>query len=180
MKKKLVVLTLCGMMATSALAGCMTMQTFAAETGDEPMVISYLEGQDDQIPNPWQDSKTLKEVADATGFSIKRPKKITGYKRSAIQAVDQEILQVYYEKGEEEILIRKAVISQGKDISGDCNKYDVTKKVAVKGKKGKVTVKGSDKKKYVAIWNDGTYSYSVSTSNGMSKNALLKIVKQVQ
>ena len=58
MKKKLVVLTLCGMMATSALAGCMTMQTFAAETGDEPMVISYLEGQDDQIPNPWQDYKT--------------------------------------------------------------------------------------------------------------------------
>ena len=56
----------------------------------------------------------------------------------------------------------------------------MTKKVAVKGKKGKVTVKGSDKKKYVAIWNDGTYSYSVSTSNGMSKNALLKIVKQVQ
>ena len=97
-----------------------------------------------------------------------------------IQAVDQEILQVYYEKGEEEILIRKAVISQGKDISGDCNKYDVTKKVAVKGKKGKVTVKGSGKKKYVAIWNDGTYSYSVSTSNGMSQNALLKIVKQVQ
>lgn len=30
------------------------------------------------------------------------------------------------------------------------------------------------------VWNDGTYSYSVSTSNGMSKNALLKIVKQVQ
>ena len=30
------------------------------------------------------------------------------------------------------------------------------------------------------VWNDGTYSYSVSTSNGMSQNALLKIVKQVQ
>lgn len=64
MKKKLVVFTLCGMMATSALAGGMTMQTFAAETGDEPMVISYLEGQDDQIPNPWQDYKTLKDAED--------------------------------------------------------------------------------------------------------------------
>lgn len=64
MKKKLVVLTLCGMMATSALAGGMTMQTFAAETGDEPMVISYLEGQDDQIPNPWKDYKTLKDAED--------------------------------------------------------------------------------------------------------------------
>lgn len=30
------------------------------------------------------------------------------------------------------------------------------------------------------VWNDGTYSYSVSTSNGMSQKALLKIVKQVQ
>ena len=121
------------------------MQTFAADTGDEPMVISYLEGQDDQIPNPWKDYKTLKDAEDATGFSIKLPKKITGYKKSVIQAVDQEILQVYYEKGEEEVLIRKAVISQGKDIR-----------------------------------NDGTYSYSVSTSNGMSQKALLKIVKQVQ
>lgn len=64
MKKKLVVFTLCGMMATSALAGGMTMQTFAAETGDEPMVISYLEGQDDQIPNPWKDYKTLKDAED--------------------------------------------------------------------------------------------------------------------
>lgn len=64
MKKKLVVFTLCGMMATSALAGGMTMQTFATETGDEPMVISYLEGQDDQIPNPWKDYKTLKDAED--------------------------------------------------------------------------------------------------------------------
>ena len=64
MKKKLVVFTLCGMMATSALAGGMTMQTFAADTGDEPMVISYLEGQDDQIPNPWKDYKTLKDAED--------------------------------------------------------------------------------------------------------------------
>ena len=97
-----------------------------------------------------------------------------------IQAVDGSVLQVFYKNGDKEILIRKALVSQGKDISGDYNAYDVTKKVSVKGKKGKVTIKGTEKKKNLAVWSDGTYSYSLYTSAGMSQKALIRLVKQVQ
>ena len=97
-----------------------------------------------------------------------------------IQAVDGLVLQVFYKSGDKEILIRKALISQGKDISGDYNVYDVTKKVSVKGKKRKVTIKGTEKKKNLAVWSDGNYSYSLYTSAGMSQKALIRLVKQVQ
>ena len=177
MKKKLVILTLCGMMVTSALAGGMATQTFAAETDGTPMVIATLDDQN-QIPNPWKDYESLKDAQDAAGFSVKLPKKITGYKKVAIQAVDKAILQVFYEKDDAEILIRKAVVSEGKDISGDYNDYAKVSKVKVKG--NTVTVKGSAKKKNLALWTDGTYSYSVYASKGMSQKALLKLVKQVR
>ena len=101
-------------------------------------------------------------------------------KCSGIQAVDGLVLQVFYKSGDKEILIRKALVSQGKDISGDYNVYDVTKKVSVKGKKRKVTIKGTEKKKNLAVWSDGTYSYSLYTSAGMSQKALIRLVKQVQ
>lgn len=177
MKKKLVILTLCGMVVTSALAGGMATQTFAAETDGTPMVIATLDNQN-QIPSPWKDYESLRDAQDAVGFKVKLPKKISGYKKSVIQAIDKEMLQVFYEKGDAEILIRKAPEAQGKDISGDNNEYAKVSKVKKNGKT--ITIKGTAKKKNLAIWSDGDYSYSVSSSKGLSQKALLKIVKQVQ
>lgn len=177
MKKKLVILTLCGMVVTSALAGGMATQTFAAETDGTPMVIATLDNQN-QIPNPWKDYESIRDAQDAVGFSVKLPKKISGYKKAAIQAVDKAILQVFYEKDGAEILIRKAVASEGKDISGDHSDYAKVSKVKEKG--NTITIKGTAKKKMLAVWTDGTYSYSVYASKGMSQKALLKFVKQVR
>lgn len=157
MKKKLVVCILCGMMAMSALT-CGIGSVFAAESPETP-VISAQEGE--QIPNPWKEYTSVKDAENAVGFSVKLPKKISGYTKDMIQAVDGLVLQVFYKSGDKEILIRKALVSQGKDISGDYNVYDVTKKVSVKGKKRKVTIKGTEKKKNLAVWSDGTYSYSL-------------------
>ena len=167
MKKKLVVCILCGMMAMSALT-CGIGSVFAAESPETP-VISAQEGE--QIPNPWKEYTSVKDAENAVGFSVKLPKKISGYTKDMIQAVDGLVLQVFYKSGDKEILIRKALVSQGKDISGDYNVYDVTKKVSVKGK---------EKKKNLAVWSDGTYSYSLYTSAGMSQKALIRLVKQVQ
>lgn len=150
---------------------------FAAESPETP-VISAQEGE--QIPNPWKEYTSVKDAENAVGFSVKLPKKISGYTKDMIQAVDGLVLQVFYKNGDKEVLIRKALVSQGKDISGDYNVYDVTKKVSVKGKKGKVTIKGTEKKKNLAVWSDGTYSYSLYTSAGMSQKALIRLVKQVQ
>lgn len=178
MKKKLVVCTLCGMIAMSAITCGMGDKAFAAEQGETSVIATLNEGE--QIPNPWKDYTSVKEAEDAAGFSVKLPKKINGYTKDAIQAIDGSILQVIYKNGDKEILIRKALVSQGKDISGDYNAYDVTKKVTVKGKQGKVTIKGTDKKKKLAVWSNKTYSYSLYTSAGMSQKALIKLIKQVQ
>ncbi len=178
MKKKLVVCTLCGMMAMSAITCGMGCNVFAADNGEAPVIATQKEGE--QIPNPWKEYTSVKDAENAVGFSVKLPKKISGYTKDMIQAIDGSFLQVFYKNGNKEILIRKALVSQGKDISGDYNVYDVTKKVTVKGKKGKVTIKGTEKKKNLAVWSDGTYSYSLYTSAGMSQKALIRLVKQVQ
>ena len=153
MKKKLVVCILCGMMAMSALT-CGIGSVFAAESPETP-VISAQEGE--QIPNPLKEYTSVKDAENAVGFSVKLPKKISGYTKDMIQAVDGLVLQVFYKNGDKEVLIRKALVSQGKDM-----------------------IKGTEKKKNLAVWSDGTYSYSLYTSAGMSQKALIRLVKQVQ
>ena len=95
MKKKLVVCILCGMMAMSALT-CGIGSVFAAESPETP-VISAQEGE--QIPNPWKEYTSVKDAENAVGFSVKLPKKISGYTKDMIQAVDGLVLQVFYKSG---------------------------------------------------------------------------------
>ena len=80
MKKKLVVCILCGMMAMSALT-CGIGSVFAAESPETP-VISAQEGE--QIPNPWKEYTSVKDAENAVGFSVKLPKKISGYTKDMI------------------------------------------------------------------------------------------------
>ena len=105
MKKKLVVCILCGMMAMSALT-CGIGSVFAAESPETP-VISAQEGE--QIPNPWKEYTSVKDAENAVGFSVKLPKKISGYTKDMIQAVDGLVLQVFLQNaGIRRFLIRKA------------------------------------------------------------------------
>ena len=172
MKKKLVVCILCGMMAMSALT-CGIGSVFAAESPETP-VISAQEGE--QIPNPWKEYTSVKDAENAVGFSVKLPKKIRGYTKDMIQAVDGLVLQVFYKSGDKEILIRKALVSQGKDISGDYNVYTDVYQVKAFGEE--VTLKGNDGRVDLALWTLGEYSYSVSVQ-GLTEDEMINLVKKV-
>lgn len=121
--------------------------------------------------------------------SILFKSKISGYKKAVIQAVKEELLQVFYTKGEEEILIRKGSGSDdisgiyeefdsegNEDNSGDYNEYTQTNKIQIGS--SVINIKGNDGKYDLAIWNDGTYSYSINLSTALDEKQFIKLLKK--
>ena len=131
-----------------------------------------------QIPNPFVDCESLEEAAKLAGFEITLAAEPDGYPERLIQAVQNDMIQVFFTDGdlaEEEtasVLFRKAVGSE--DISGDYNEYASVTEQDVNGRT--VTLKGDGKLTYLAIWTDGEFSYSVSVSNGADTDAVLALV----
>lgn len=174
MKKRIVMLTLTGAAMAFALTGC-----GAKETPTESTTSATEEGDTDttQMPNPWTDCETLEEAETNAGFSMQAPNTIGEYSATIIQNLDQEIIQVYYEKDGSDtvILIRKGTGSD--DISGDYNEYTEIKDVQLGDVQA--TEKGNDGTVRLATWTADEYSYSVSVP-GMTEKEIATIIEQVK
>lgn len=129
-----------------------------------------------EIPSPFQDYETLAAAAQAAGFSLSVPETVSGFQRGGIQVLNNEMIQVFFGSGEDEILIRKAAGSE--DISGDYNVYAETGTLTAG--QLEITVKGNDGLVHVATWTDGGYSYAVDASAGLSEDALSALIAAVR
>ena len=129
-----------------------------------------------QIPNPWVDCKTIEEAQTLAGFDFQLPETPDGYTIDNISVIKDEIIQVIYTKGEQELCIRKGVGTE--DISGDYNVYDttVTKELIANN----ATLKGNDGKFRLAIWNDGEYAYAVSSSEALSEEEMSQLAGNIE
>lgn len=130
------------------------------------------------MPNPFTDHDTLEEAEKQAGFSIQVPEKIGGGSASVFRNFSQELLEVIYYQGDQEIArVRKGTGLE--DISGDYRNYSEVKIEALEGRE--VTFKGDDGKVLLAIWNDGTYAYSMSVEGaGISQEEMATLVKGIQ
>lgn len=180
MKKRIVMLTLTGATMVFTLTGCRAKENTTEPTTsvtEKTAVETDTETETTQIPNPWTDCGTLEEAEEKAGFSLEVPETIGEYSKTLIQNMDQEIIQVFYEKdgSDDGILIRKGTGSD--DISGDYNEYTETKETQI----GDVQVaeKGNDGTISLAIWMTDECSYSVSVP-GMSEDEIAVIVEQVK
>lgn len=127
------------------------------------------DGENIQIPDPWQECTSLEEAGKLAGFSFTAPESVDGYTERYIAAIENEIAQVIFSNGDDsELYFRKGV--GGDDISGDYNTYDVTEEQTIDGHT--VLCKGNDGLIYTATWTDGTYSYAVMCNAGMSAEQL--------
>lgn len=135
-----------------------------------------------QIANPFIDCESLDAAEKIAGFAITVPETVEGYPNRMIQAVEKDMIQVFYttgdpgEEGTETVLLRKAVGSA--DVSGDYNEYASVISQELRGRS--VTLKGDGKLIFLAIWTEGDYSYSVSVSNGMTSAAILDLVNALK
>ena len=159
MKKILILFLFTGMIS---LAGCQYLQT------------SKPKEENAQIANPFHDCKNMEDAEALAGFDMKTPDNVPEYKKAVIQAIKGELLQVYYAKGEEELLIRKGNGSD--DISGIYEEFDSEEQVSSNGKK--IALKSNGTKTYLATWTKENYAYSIWCSEGMDKKEILNLVRQ--
>ena len=134
------------------------------------------DGENIQIPNPWQECSSLEEAGKLAGFSFTAPESVDGYTERYIAAIENEIAQVIFSNGDDsELYFRKGV--GGDDISGDYNTYDVTEEQTIDGHT--VLCKGNNGLIYTATWTDGEYSYAVMCDAGMSVEQLTAWVQSL-
>lgn len=141
-------------------------------------------GKNAQIPDPWTKCSDMEEAEKNAGFSFDVPDTVEGYKIGQIQNMDQEMIEVIYEKTDDAnnsddlddvIYIRKG--SGTDDISGDYNSYSESKQVTIDFYN--VTMKGANGTVSLATWTDGEFSYAVSTPE-MSEEFVTAIIQQMK
>ena len=128
-------------------------------------------GDNTQIPNPWQEYKTVSEAAKAAGISFSAPEKLEGYKVSYVQVMDG-IVELRYSNGSNDIRVRKGKGTD--DISGDYNVYKNVSEKKIGG--NTVTLKGNGDGVSSATWTDGTYSCSIFSENELTNKLVESIV----
>lgn len=173
MMKKIIVFVLCTIIALSAVA-CGSKVTEKEKDPSVPKENSA------QIPNPFVDCETLEKAKQLAGFEISLPEKMPkGFTQNEICVIENNMIEVNYKNGDDEIYIRKA--KGNEDISGDYNEYNEKNTITVGDLN--VTMRGNDDMIHVVIWNDGDYTYAIGTNNdgnGIDKNFVNGMIKNIK
>lgn len=127
-----------------------------------------------QIPNPWQEYKSVSEAAKAAGISFAAPAKLGKHKLSYIQATDG-IVELSYTKAGNEICIRKGAGTE--DISGDFETYKNVTEKTING--SAVTLKDNGEGVISATWTDGNNSYSLHSEIGLTTKFVESIISGI-
>lgn len=128
------------------------------------------------MPNPFTEYKTIDEAKKTLKFEAKLPSAVpSGYKLEYVSVMSDDFLNLTYKNGEKEITYRTAAGTE--DISGDYNIYEKTEVIEAGG--CAVTVKGNGEKYNLAVWNNGD-SYAISSSEGLSKDEIVKIAENIK
>lgn len=129
-----------------------------------------------QIPNPFVEYGTLADAEKAAGFTFKVPEQINGFKQSYISVMDGKMQQVVYEKGESQVTLRKMAGTD--DISGVYIDYAKKDQVAIGGHQ--TELRGDGTSVFVAVWNNGGYTYAVYADAGVTTAQMTAIVESIQ
>lgn len=126
-----------------------------------------------QITTPYTEHNSLKELANAVGFQFSIPEKLPeGYELSKLFDISNDTVDIRWKKGDAEISYRAA---QGtEDISGDYTVYDSVVVDTISG--SNVTLKGNNDKVYVATWQKGQMTYSITATEGLLKQEIENLI----
>ncbi|MEE3312226.1 MAG: hypothetical protein VZR30_06335, partial [Acutalibacteraceae bacterium] len=146
-----------------------------------------------QIANPVKTYDSLAKAEKVAGFTFTVPEGVNldgaDYAQYYWSTINENLIEVRYgAEGDEVCYMRKAPASAADDddvdISGDYNVYDTVKEVEFTledGREVEVTLKGKDKKFYVANWqlkgvkDNGVWNYAIGV-RGIPEQDLLELV----
>jgi len=158
-----------------ALAACLVLVLFAAVA--IPKFMAQNQDVTDTGGSGIVECSSISELSQSVGFTVKEVNYVT-FKVSKTTYTDNDgMAEITYKgTGKESVVYR---MSKGdEDNSGDYSEYKSTVKADIAG--SKVTLKGNDGAYVLAIWSDGTYSYSIALTSGANKAEWHKIIESIQ
>ncbi len=133
-----------------------------------------------ELANPFIDCRSLEEACDISGIELNIPDDFSfGFDR-IYRAMDGRMIEVIFMEGDEEVYrIRKGLTSElGTDISGDYNEYSVS--TNIDSANYAATLSGNEEDKTsLAVWNDDTYSYSVTFEEPVPTVSAIGIIDMI-
>ena len=117
------------------------------------------------------------ELSEAVGFPVKSASTLPFFPQSILYtSYWGEMAQIDYANGGSSACFRQSLGEE--DNSGDWNEYPAQEALSVSG--CTVTLKGAPDSYTLAIWSDGTYSYSLSLSAGQPASVWEAVIEGVQ
>ena len=146
-------------------------------TGIEPdETDEEIEVMNSQIANPCVQYDTLQEAEEICGFELTLPETVSSADYRVISGQLLEVIVRNGADGLETYRIRKAE-GEG-DISGDYNAYAETDEMTADDRT--ITVKGNSGSVHLAVWEDSGYAYSIQSADGVSKEELTELIRQIR
>ncbi len=170
--KKIIAIVTAAVLSLALFAGCAPAASNNADGGAE-------------IINPLKEYDSVDELAKATGIDVQLPHSAEPI---TIQSIDNKMNEIVFKVADgTQFTYRKAksdmADTNGKDdISGYYIEWSDTHEATSPGGIN-VTVKTGDpenKESGIAVWNDGTYKYSIVMDKGYDEGMLLAGVDGVQ
>lgn len=158
----------------SALAACVAIVLLCVTV--LPGILNTKQPNEDNVAigNEITECQDIAELSQYAGFKMNE---ITDIPFDIVEHtytwLFDEIAQIEY-VGNSNTITYRVARSEG-DISGDYNTYTKIREEMVES--NRVTMKGSEDKVYVAIWQSGEYSYAVCSSNGISYSEMKAIIE---
>lgn len=160
----------------AALAACLAVLLVGAMALPKFISSPVPEESETMIANGMVEVISKEELSEAVGFPVKSAQSLPFFPQSIYYtSYWGEIAQIDYANGGSMACFRQSLGEE--DNSGDWSEYPAQKSLTVNG--CAVTLKGEADSYTLAIWQDGTYSYSLSLSAGQPASVWESIVEGV-
>ena len=160
----------------AALAACLAILLVGAMALPKFISSPVPEESETMIANGMVEVTSKEELSEAVGFPVKSAQSLPFFPQSIYYtSYWGEMAQIDYANGGSMACFRQSLGEE--DNSGDWNEYPAKESFTVNG--CAVTLKGEADSYTLAIWQDGTYSYSLSLSAGQPASVWESIVEGV-
>ena len=160
----------------AALAACLAVLLVGAMVLPKFISSPVPEESETMVANGMVEVTSKEELSEAVGFPVKSAQSLPFFPQSIYYiSYWGEMAQIDYANGGSTACFRQSLGEE--DNSGDWSEYPAQKSLTVNG--CAVTLKGEADSYTLAIWQDGTYSYSLSLSAGQPASVWESIVEGV-
>ena len=161
----------------AALAACLAILLVGAMALPKFISSPVPEESETMIANGMVEVISKEELSEAVGFPVKSAQSLPFFPQSIYYtSYWGEMAQIDYANGGSTACFRQSLGEE--DNSGDWSEYPAQKSLTVNG--CAVTLKGEADSYTLAIWQDGTHSYSLSLSAGQPASVWAELIEGVQ